>query len=1729
MAKFTEEQKEAQRESAAAYIKAEKKRKNALNLPSDMIAIADDYGRGAQSKIGIQLKADLKSGKYKKPSEFVKARLAPMLGAWIPKALVPSMLYEIDNVLNYPYAEGWCRRSFRSDRYDIYTSNICNIIERYSDPVSDATFPDYIQGKVSKPQMDCFCHYELSKNPYDIAYNIDTGNTATIEYVSDILGGGLADEISYEILKGVFMAKNHDLHVLAGKLLLAAKLQEGLRQAICETCDMGCLEAFRYMSGVIAENDLIRFSSVKRAIGTWTGLMPEGCKDLDRISGKTLDLILQYLDNDDAVKEALKTDDAIKIHLALWARSVINAHDVIDLILEISANGTHQQVMTAAYFTRELFATEYKSEIAKAILFDHPDELDVTALVLSFIISRHISVKAIKTEGAEALLLKSFAGRSEAEKVYSVLLSLLGGMSKKSVKFDPCVFPWNVEEITKDDITRTLISISALLDDDAKKDELCPMIDNLESAKYSKSNDIELLLFKHKTDMQKDTLVSEICDKESWSRDMAFKLIPQLELSEKHYLMLEDMLRYKASDVRERVIGLLMKMEDDKLYLCAERLVSDKKEEKRTAGLDIIMQIGKDEGRKLVFSRCLPLTSLIKEPTTKEQILIDQLYQTENDYSYEPVEGYGLYTSHDVYKPVLDKEYIAECMKVFEKYFPSSELIASCKDTTPGIVKKLKNLLPSSKHISSGKDKENRDHIRVIKALDDLIELHKNDEYTNRWGEKELLGNARASFGLFSDNDKWPFAELWDEFYDEYVKGDNVLLFRCSIAILHTDHYFQDFAFKLFGREFEERLTLAHGPQISSLFASYFNQKLNKDELRKAAFAMMYRLYEHAEKTDFFVEVPGTPNRYWKPTYHYVKKGRVCKTENKVYALFDEPHINRLRNYFSIMRDEDFPQTFALWHMLCVRLGTFELAGAFDNMNNNYLEYFPSMSVVLYIRAAYQGIISEGFMYRHMFEEQESFCGVIDTLCGFVARYRDSEIGQRHYYKGGMNELALLLCDDEARITDESRPLAEYGCEVYEKVLGLVLDSELKRGDSASEFTRYMRSVKLIYGTDRFVKILSALGRDTFGDMGGGYSWQNTVMSKRSSLSHLLTVCVPRENENSETLRALIKGTDITDKRLVEAALYSDSWIHVVGEYLGWEGFDAACYYFISHMNEHFTDKQKALFAKYTPIPTEELAAGAFDINWFRETYDTIGEKHFNMIYDAAKYITVGAKHTRARKYADAVRGKLPLADAEKQIHEKRNKDTLMASALIPLNGDEDVLYRYKLFMQFKKESSKFGAQRKASESLAVDMALRNLAVNAGYIDVTRLTMRMETMMFDDIRHFTEPQALDDVTLRLVIDDLGGCDIECAKGGKVLKSIPAKHKKSDLVLTLIETKKMLIEQHRRTRLMFEQAMEDMVSFTAGELQALTANPVVAPIIKSLVLTDGKASGLLDDMKFVSANGSSKKLKEDASLRIAHPFDLYNEGSWRDWQKFLFDKHIVQSFKQVFRELYVKTEDEKGAYTSLRYAGNQIQPQKTAACLKSRRWIADVEDGLQKVYYKQNIIARIYALADWFSPADIEAPTLEWVDFFDRKTGKNMNIDDIPEILFSEVMRDVDLAVSVAHAGGVDPEASHSTVELRRAVCEFTLPLFGITNVTFEKNHAFITGKLADYSINLGSGVVHIQGGTMINILPVHSQHRGRLFLPFVDDDPKTAQIISEILLFADDKSIVDPFILQQIR
>ena len=72
-----------------------------------------------------------------------------------------------------------------------------------------------------------------------------------------------------------------------------------------------------------------------------------------------------------------------------------------------------------------------------------------------------------------------------------------------------------------------------------------------------------------------------------------------------------------------------------------------------------------------------------------------------------------------------------------------------------------------------------------------------------------------------------------------------------------------------------------------------------------------------------------------------------------------------------------------------------------------------------------------------------------------------------------------------------------------------------------------------------------------------------------------------------------------------------------------------------------------------------------------------------------------------------------------------------MAYPLIPLSGDDDICRRYLYIQRFRKESKQFGSQRIASEGKATEMALKNLATNAGYADTMRLTLRMETKVIE--------------------------------------------------------------------------------------------------------------------------------------------------------------------------------------------------------------------------------------------------------------------------------------------------------------------------------------------------------------------------------------------------------------
>jgi hypothetical protein len=294
--------------------------------------------------------------------------------------------------------------------------------------------------------------------------------------------------------------------------------------------------------------------------------------------------------------------------------------------------------------------------------------------------------------------------------------------------------------------------------------------------------------------------------------------------------------------------------------------------------------------------------------------------------------------------------------------------------------------------------------------------------------------------------------------------------------------------------------------------------------------------------------------------------------------------------------------------------------------------------------------------------------------------------------------------------------------------------------------------------------------------------------------------------------------------------------------------------------------------------------------------------------------------------------------------------------------------------------------------------------------------------------------------------------------------------------------------------------------------------------------------MLAQLVWVTEDGMTCSLEHaavlNAPVRIAHPADMIADGTWVGWQERLFRQASRQPFKQVFREFYKLAGDEcKAGPASHRYDGHQLQPRQALALFGARGWVTSYDSGgAARTFHRHGLVARVSFANGMFSPMEADLPMVDGVGFTRRGDFMLQPLESVPPVVFSEAMRDLDLVVSVAHAGGVDPEATASTTQMRAALIRETARLLKLGNIEFAGDrHVVISGTLGEYSLHLGSGTVHRRPGEALCIIPVGSQHRGRVLLPFADDDPKTAEIVSKTLVLARDHEIKDPTILEQLR
>ena len=1462
------------------------------------------------------------------------------------------------------------------------------------------------------------------------------------------------------------------------RLLLAAQRQEGLRQTILETIDEAHPQAFRRMLKLILDNNLARFAATVRAMDVWFGFQ------WDAISAKkvneVIEAVLKYLDDPKARQKAIAGDDAEQTFLALWCIAHENAEAAIPAAAKLLKDKREGHRFVAVHLLYML-DLEPAREAAIAALAD-PD-LRIVARALDCLAQSSSSEEPAKKSNTFEQL----------EKLYQRV------PDKKTV-LKPIVWPWWTIRISKEEVTSAMHG--AL--EDRPVTRLIPYLEHLPG--YLRASVVKQLVEAKKFDAATRKLLLELVTDNN-CREEAIEGLKKCRITEEEAGQMENLLTRKSGDVRRGVLGLLEGQKDAAILASADRLLAARDGLQRLAGLELL--------RRLVESKRLAGDSRARARAYKEQ------------------------------QKKVSKEEMVHLEAILDEQREAASL-----DDALGLLDATKRTPPADpkKKVVTFCSTAARE---ILVGLDALIDQHRDEKvFIPNWrtdqdddeddegdldaeepapvsteqakGKEELLGNVKWDFPsprpklpLEKDLQRLPLREVWERWW------------RNRPAKLRDKDGLELIRALWLGRQSEEdddddddrvpwldnmRSAIRGGikpPKLKyDLVTSVLPWLLRIDPPKgapgfvldglEAVLAMIPRdkLAEQVKDWSGDLSIECRWRGYDSPIDQW--RGLMSEHMAARPEQWEPEHWGRL---FRLLRWCDEPTG---------NVSKFPVP-----------RQRPDWEHVL--QACRAGAATEADLIDHLLGPR----------------------GQTRWSSEDFDELGALTAAKPPKELAELPALADIMHRCRERILQV----ELKRGDSPTAATEAASDLKCSGGLDALARVLEALGQEK---LSRGTRWGDK--GKPAIFSHLIRTSIPTgEGDAPEAFALRMNAVGASQGRLIEVAMYAPQWARHVERALDWPGLEDGVWWLHAHtrdrqwnMEPEIRRKWEAAVRQRTPLAGRDLLEGAVDVAWFRRAYDMLGEKRWDELYEAAKYASSAGGHKRAQLFADAMLGRERKPDLVKRILGKRHQDAVRALGLLPLPpttgaglsdaAKKDLHERYKVLQEFLRGSRQFGSMRQASEKRATAIGMENLARTAGYPDPVRLQWAMEAEETRDLSRGPLTARVGDIAVTLSIDEDGQPQIAAqnTKSQKTLAAVPSAAKKDPKVAELVARKTDLKRSASRVRHSLEAAMCRGDVFSGAELRELTSNPMLAPLLGRIVFIGEGIAGYPVDggQGLADFAGTIEPVKKNEALRIAHPVDLLATKQWDRWQHDCFARERVQPFKQIFRELYVPTPGEGGTdgdELSRRYAGHQVNPRQAMALLTSRGWVTAPEEGVFRTFHDIGLTAWLAFQEPFHTPAEVEGLTLEGVRFARRGEWKAIPIKDVPPRIFSEVMRDVDLVVSVAHRGGVDPEASASTVQMRSTLLRETCSLLKLDNVRLAENHVLIEGSLGSYTVHLGSAVTHRQPGGALFIVAVHSQHRGRLFLPFADDDPKTAEVISKVLLLARDMEIQDPSILAQIR
>lgn len=280
-----------------------------------------------------------------------------------------------------------------------------------------------------------------------------------------------------------------------------------------------------------------------------------------------------------------------------------------------------------------------------------------------------------------------------------------------------------------------------------------------------------------------------------------------------------------------------------------------------------------------------------------------------------------------------------------------------------------------------------------------------------------------------------------------------------------------------------------------------------------------------------------------------------------------------------------------------------------------------------------------------------------------------------------------------------------------------------------------------------------------------------------------------------------------------------------------------------------------------------------------------------------------------------------------------------------------------------------------------------------------------------------------------------------------------------------------------------------------------------------------------------------------------------------WRRRLAELEITQPFKQAHREVYILTDAERRTdIYSNRFAAHILKQHQLNALCQARAW----HYGLRGAWDQPEFVptrhlphCRLKAEL-WLDPVGFEQHTEAGVYLyvgtdqvrFQDEQDQAVHLDEVPPLVFSEVMRDVDLFVGVASVandpswqdGGPDGRHrdywwAHSFGDLtesaktRHGVLRELIPKLAIADrCALEDKFLCVRGSKRTYKVHLGSGNILMEpNGQYLCIVKGWDKAAGKqkIRLPF-EGDGTLSLILSKAFLLAADDKITDKTILSQI-